>query len=84
MGDADGELLKGIGMNMVRLGVLITGTMPTDDGNINATYLTEAKDMVDTLNSHGIYTLIDGVCLYIFYLCLFFTLWWRHMNNNFT
>lgn len=59
MGDADGELLKGIGMNMVRLGVLITGTMPTADG-INATYLSDAKDMVSTLKSHGIYTLLDA------------------------
>jgi hypothetical protein len=43
----------------VRLGVLITGTMPTQEG-INATYLSEVKDMVSTLNSYGIYSLIDG------------------------
>jgi len=59
LGDADGALLKGLGMNMVRLGVLITGTMPTQEG-INATYLSEVKDMVSTLNSYGIYSLIDG------------------------
>jgi endoglycosylceramidase len=59
LGEADMDLLQGLGMNMVRLGVLVAGTMPTDN-SINSTYLSETKSMIEALNTRGIATLVDA------------------------
>ena len=58
LSDGDVADLASWGFNVVRLGVLWTGTMP-EPGHINQTYLEEAREIVRMLGRHGVYTLID-------------------------
>lgn len=58
LSDRDAADLASWGLNVVRLGVLWSGTMP-EPGKLNQTYLDEARHIVRTLGSHGIFTLID-------------------------
>jgi endoglycosylceramidase len=46
------------GFNVVRLGVLWVGAEPAD-GQVNATYLAAARQLVDALGKAGIYSIVD-------------------------
>ncbi len=50
--------LKNWGFNCVRLGLMWSGLMPTKN-QINSTYLTEIKNIINNLNAHNIYVIID-------------------------
>ena len=57
LSDADAELLQGLGMNLVRLGVLVVGALPSP-GVVNSTYLEDARAMIESLADRGIATLV--------------------------
>ena len=50
--------LRRWGFNVVRLGLMWSGVMPTRDV-INRTYLTEMANIVDFLGQNGIYVILD-------------------------
>ncbi|KAJ3444958.1 hypothetical protein M0812_10820 [Anaeramoeba flamelloides] len=54
----DFELLRSLGFNAVRLGVMWPGVEPKE-GQYNGTYLQVMKTLVDEMNEYGIYSLID-------------------------
>ncbi|KAJ3431228.1 hypothetical protein M0812_02905 [Anaeramoeba flamelloides] len=54
----DFELLRSLGFNGVRLGVMWPGVEPKE-GQYNGTYLQVMKDLVEEMNEYGIYSLID-------------------------
>lgn len=56
--DADIELLKAWGMNVVRLGIMWPGVEP-GRGSVNSTYLKVMRSIVGKLHSAGIYTLLE-------------------------
>jgi len=57
----DRKIWQSMGMNIVRLGVLWSGTVPTQRGVINSTYLSVITNLSVTLHDDaGIYTLIDA------------------------
>jgi endoglycosylceramidase len=51
-------ILQGLGLNMVRLGVMWAAVEPVQ-GQFNYTYLTQARALVDMLGANGIVTLVD-------------------------
>jgi len=55
----DADKLAGWGLNVVRLGVLWAGTHPTARGDVNATYLEQVRKVIDMLEAHNIYTIVD-------------------------
>ena len=55
----DMALLRGLGFNAVRLGVLWEAVQPAQ-GVINATYIARVKELVDELYTYGIYTIADA------------------------
>ena len=62
VGDAAAESVKtmnSLGFNVVRLGVMMGGTLPTPDGVVNATYLDVIEGIVDTLWAGGIASILD-------------------------
>ena len=46
-------------MNVVRVGVMWPGLMPTGPGVINATYLGQVAAIVDLLWAQGVYSILD-------------------------
>jgi endoglycosylceramidase len=52
---------QGLGLNLVRLGVLLVGTLPAPSppGVANATYLAAAAATVQMLAARGVATLVD-------------------------
>jgi len=58
LSDDDAALLEGWGFNVVRLGVLWAGVMPSE-GEVNTTYLSNVKSMIEMLAERGVYTLVD-------------------------
>jgi len=54
------DLLNALGMNIVRLGVLMVGTMPEARGVVDESYLADAKTMIEALNDKGIFTLVSA------------------------
>jgi len=57
-GDQDYKILKSLGMNIVRLGVMWPGVEPTR-GSYNETYLSEIDAIIASLEKYGIYVLLD-------------------------
>ena len=53
------NLLAYMGMNAVRLGVMLPGLFPTPDGKPRVAYLDHIENIVDMLWSKGIYSVID-------------------------
>jgi endoglycosylceramidase len=56
--NADAAWLQSNGLNVVRLGVLATGLMPSP-GHISERYLNHLASTVKNLDHHGIYVLLD-------------------------
>ena len=56
--NADAAWLQANGLNVVRLGVLATGLMPSP-GQISEHYLYHLASTVENLDHHGIYVLLD-------------------------
>ena len=57
----DAALLRSLGFNVVRLGVLWSGVQPSPPPNgVNATYLSVLDQIASLLAEHGIYTLLDA------------------------
>lgn len=56
--DDDIKIIKDLGLNIVRLGVMWPGVEP-NKGYYNLTYLNIMKSIVDRLNNSNIYVLID-------------------------
>ena len=52
------EWMQGLGLNVVRLGVLWSGVEPTR-GHYNETYLDQLDTIVTLAAAHGVYTLLD-------------------------
>lgn len=59
LSEADAALLSFWGFNNVRLGVLWEATMPMP-GMINQSYIQAARDMVDMLADHGVWSIVDA------------------------
>ena len=59
LGRDDAALLRGWGLNVVRLGVMWPATMPAR-GVVNETYLGEGRDMIEMLHEFGIATLVGS------------------------
>ena len=51
-------LSQGLGLNLVRLGVLLVGAWPSS-GAVNASYLAAATDIAALLAARGVQTLVD-------------------------
>ena len=58
LGRDDAALLRGWGLNVVRLGVMWPATMPAE-GVVNATYLSLAREMIEALAEFGVATIVD-------------------------
>lgn len=58
MNDVDAALWQSLGLNVVRLGVMWPGVVPSPAA-ANATYLALMTNLTATLGSHGIYSLLD-------------------------
>jgi endoglycosylceramidase len=56
--DDEFELLEKMGVNVVRLGYMWTGAMPSENF-FNTTYVDQINAIVEGLGRHGIYTLLD-------------------------
>ena len=56
--DDDAAILAGDGFNVVRLGVIFEGLMPTR-GHLDPAYLDRVVNSIDVLARHGIYALLD-------------------------
>lgn len=57
--DDDIFLLKSLGVNLVRLGVMWPGVFPTNGREVDENYVTVLKFLIDKLARAGIYTLLD-------------------------
>lgn len=58
LNDADATLIDSMGFNVVRLGLLWKAVEPAK-GTFAQDYIDRAKQIVETLAAHGIYTLVD-------------------------
>lgn len=58
MVEEDFKFLRERGFNLVRLGVMWPGVMPSQD-EVNITYLAELEKLVNSLGEYGIYTMLD-------------------------
>jgi hypothetical protein len=57
---ADAALWQSLGFNLIRLGVMMTGTMPLPSpAPVNATYLDAVVNVTRALAGSGVYTLVD-------------------------
>jgi len=57
--DAEFALMKKMGVNVVRLGYMWTGVNPDNSSFFNQTYVDSIKRIVQRMESHGIYALLD-------------------------
>ena len=57
--DAEFALLKKMGVNVIRLGYMWSGLMPTNATFFNQTYVDVIKGIVNRMSAHGIYALLD-------------------------
>jgi endoglycosylceramidase len=61
MNEQDMELLRSWGFTAVRLGVMVSGVLPTAMGGaVNSTYLDEIVKLSDLMGAHGLYVLADA------------------------
>ena len=56
--DDDIKIIKNLGLNIIRLGVMWPGVEPVK-GNYNLSYLNVMKNIINKLNDNNIYVLID-------------------------
>lgn len=57
--EADYALLERLGFNMLRLGTMWPGVMPTAGGGANVSYLAALQSIASDAAAHGIYSLLD-------------------------
>lgn len=64
LGPKDITLLKSLGTNVIRLGVMMEAVVPTCDDNeegiVDEEYLDKVADLIETLADNGIYTIVDA------------------------